>query len=238
MRRWTQLGLAASLLVLVGCFGQDSYNRRLTATLERLERTRRVEKNLMPAPEDKKFKDLSIFIRAPKDEALAKTGQLPAGEGQYELDTSFLDAKADAKLHLLARVKLPKRPQVKGAPPAPTPAPRGDFSRDVLNVLTSLYGPVEGFATPKFVDESKRGNRFKRLVVTANDKEVKLYTYKQDSYEVALVFEYDPKLRGALSSKIDLCLETFATGPRATANFNNGGEPEEEDVSGNTPAPM
>ena len=115
---------------------------------------------------------------------------------------------------------------------------RGDFPRDVLAVLTSVYGPVEGLTTPKFVDENKRGNRFKRLVVTANEKEIKLYTYKQDNYDVALIFVYDSKLRGALSSKIDLCLETFATGSKAGRIYNNG-EAEEEDTSGGgAPVPM
>ena len=238
MRRWSWLVISSALVCLVGCFGQDSYNKRLASTLERLERSRRVEKNLMPAPDEKKYKDLAIYVRPPKDEAQAKAGQLPAGEGQFEVDSSFLD-KQSAALHLLARVKLPKKAPTKGAAPTPTPAPRGEFTRDVLNVLISVYGPIEGLATPKFVDESKRGNRFKRLVVAANDKEVKLYTYKQDNYEVALVFVYDSKLRGALSSKIDLCLETFATGAKATQNYNSGGQPDEEDASGGgAPPPM
>lgn len=228
------LVMASGLVLAVGC-GQDSYNKRLAATLERLERERRIEKNLMPAPGEKRFQDLSIYIRPPKDEALAKTGQLPVGEGQFEMDASFLDLKSGATLHLLSRVKLPKKPATKGAPPVP-PAPlRGDLTRDVLAILTNAYGPVEGFATPKFVDESKRGNRFKRLVVTANDKEVKLYTYKQDNHEVALVFVYDSKLRGALSTKIDLCLETFATGPKAARNYS-GGEAEQDDSGGGGPA--
>ncbi len=229
MRRRCLLVMASALVVAFGC-GQESYNKRLAATLARLERERRIEKNLMPVPGEKKFQDLSIYIRPPKDEALAKTGQLPVGEGQYEIDSSFLD-KSGAELHLLSRVKLPKKPATKGAPPVAPTVARGDFTRDVLAVLTSVYGPVEGFATPKFVDESKRGNRFKRLVVTANDKEVKLYTYKQDNHEVALVFVYDPKLRGPLSTKIDLCLETFATGPKA-ARIYNGGESEQDDSGG------
>ena len=154
---------------------------------------------------------------------------MPVAEGQYELDASFAD-KGDAVLHLLARVKLPKKATPKGAPPPPPTSQRGDFTRDVLAVLGSVYGSVEGLANPKFVDESKRGNRFKRLVVTANDKELKLYTYKQDNYEAALIFVYDPKLKGPLSSKIDLCLETFATGVRADRS-SRGGEPDEEEVS-------
>ena len=234
MRRWCLLILSTTLVTALGC-GQESYNKRLAATLERLERERRIEKNLMPAPSDKKFQELSIYLRPPKDEAQTKTGQLPVGEGQFELDSSFVD-KAGPELHLLARVKLPKKPPTKGAPPPPPVVPRGEFARDVLAVLASVYGPVEGFTTPKFVEESKRGNRFKRLVVTANEKEVKVYTYKQDNYDVALVFVYDPKLRGALSSKIDLCLESFASGPKAS-RYYSGSEPD-DDASGSAVVPM
>ena len=235
MRRWCLLVCSTALVVAAGC-GQESYNKRLDATLARLERERRIAKNLMAPPTDKKFQELAIYVRPPKDETQVKTGQLPVGEGQFELDASFLD-KADAALHVLARVKLAKKPQAKGAPPAPAPVPRGDFPRDVLGALASQFGAVEGLTTPKFVDENKRGNLFKRLVVIANDKEVKLYTYKKDNYDVALIFVYDPKLRGALSTKIDLCLETFATGPKASRNYT-GGEPEETDAAGSAVTPM
>lgn len=234
MRRWCLLLLAPSLLAVAGC-GRESYAKRLDATVERMKRERRIEKNLNPAPKgDKRFTELAIFVRPPKDEAAAKTGQLPVGEGQFDLDASFADPKADSKLHVLARVKLPKKPATKGAPPPPPPAARGDFPRDVLAVLAGEFGQVEGLTNPKFVDESKRGNRFKRLVVTANEKEVKLYTYKQDNHDVALVFVYDPKLRGVLNNKIDLCLETFAVGPKAGRNYN-GDEPEEEEAGAVVP---
>lgn len=226
MRRWCLLLLASSLLISGGC-GRVSYNKRLEATLERKKRERRIEANLSPAPTgDKRFADLAIYVRPPKDQAPAKTALIQVPEGQYDLDASFVDPKVDSKLHMLARVKLPKKPLAKGAPPPPPPVARGDFPRDVLAILASEFGQVEGLTNPKFVDESKRGNRFKRLVVVANDKEVKLYTYKQDNHEVALIFVYDAKLRGALSNKIDLCLETFATGAKAA----RGGAAEEEEV--------
>ena len=235
MRRWCLLVSTTALVFVVGC-GQKSYSDRMTHNLERLERTRRINKNLMTAVEDKKFKDLAIYIRAPKDEGMAKASLLP--EGPFDLESSFLDDKTGATLHLLARVKLPKKPQTKGAAPAPTPAPRGDFTRDVLNTLSGVYGTVDGFATPKFVEESKRGNRFKRLVVTVGDKEIKVYTYKQDNHEVALVFVYNTALKGALSTKIELCLESFAAGAKASKIFNNNGEEEVDDASGATPVPM
>ena len=236
MRRWCLLVSTTALVFVTGCFGQKSYSDRLTHNLDRLQRMRRVEKYLMPAPDDKKYKDLAIYIRAPRDEAQAKASLLP--EGPFDLESSFLDDKTGAILHLLARVKLPKKPQTKGAAPAPVPAPRGDFTRDVLNVLSGVYGSVEGLTTPKFVDERKGSNSLKRLVVTANEKEIKLYTYKKDNHEVALVFVYDPNLKGPLSGKIDLCLETFAAGARATQIYNNNGQEADEDVSGATSAPM
>ena len=180
----------------------------------------------MDPPGDKKFLDLAIYIRPPKEEVLAKTGSLPVTEGQFDLDASFVD-KTDSTLHLLARVKMPKKAPAKGAPPPPAPAQRGEFVSDVLGVLASIAGP-EGLPTPKFVDESKRGNRFRRLIFSANDKEVKVYTYKEGNHEVALIFVYGAASRNTLASKIDLCLESFATGAKAARLYSNGGQAEEE----------
>jgi len=201
-----------------------------------LEYDRRVKKNLMPASDDKRFKDLALWIQPPKEEVIAKTGQLPVAEGQFDLDASFND-KSDAALHVLARVKLPKKAATKGAAPAPPPVARGEFGRDVLGVLAGVFGSAEGLDNPKFADESKRGNRFKRLIFNANEKEVKVYTYKQDAHEVALIFVYDPKLRASLASKVDLCLETFAAGAKAT-RLQNGGAEEEADGGGGAPVPL
>jgi len=230
-RAWLVI-VSTALVMAVGC-GRENYEKRLAKTLERLEYERRVKKNLMAGATDKKFVDHSIWVQAPKDEALAKTGQLPVAEGQFDLDASFNDKDA-AALHVFARVKLPKKPATKGAPPAPPPTARGEFSRDVLGVLASVFGSAEGLENPKFVEESKRGNRFKRLIFAANDKEVKVYTYKQDNHEVALVFVYDPKLRGTLATKVDLCLETFRAGLKATQIFN--GNVEEDSDGGGGPA--
>ena len=233
MRRCALLVLSSTML-LAGCFGRDSYEKRMEHRLEEIRYKRRLDSNLMARPNDKKFEDLAIHVRPPKDEDLTRTSQLPVPEGQYELDASFVD-KAGPALHLLARVKLPKKAPAKGAPAPPPPTQRGEFTRDVLAILTGFYPQVEGLMTPKFVDESKKGNRFKRLVTTVNDKgvdkELKLYTYKDGNYEAALIFVYDSKQRGTLGPKIDLCLETFATGPRATRIFG-GGQADDEDAAG------
>jgi hypothetical protein len=235
MRRvWVVMALMV-IVAMPGC-GRKSYEERLAKTLEQLEYTRRLNKNLMAPPGEKKFQDLGVYLRPPKEQALAKTVQLPVAEGQFDLEASFNDSKADSVLHVLARVKMPKKPPAKGAPPPPPPPQRGEFVGDVLGVISSVFGSPEGLQTPKFSDEVKRGNRFRRLIFTANDKEVKLYTYKQDNTEVALIFIYAPSLRGAISSKIDLCLESFATGPKANRLYT-GGAPEEEADSG-PPVPL
>jgi hypothetical protein len=235
MRRvWVVIATAA-LVAVVGC-GRKSYEERLGKTLEKLEYDRRLKKNLMDPPSEKKFMDLAIYLRAPKEEALAKAGQLPVSEGQFELDASFND-KTDANLHVLARVKMPKKAPAKGAPPVAALPPRGEFVADVLGVLSNLFGSPEGLQTPKFSDESKKGNRFRRLIFAAGDKEVKLYTYKQDNHEVALIFVYDPKLKGLLATKIDLCLESFATGAKATRLYS-GGAAEEDAEGGAPPGPI
>ena len=236
MRRvWVAMVVALLVTAAVSGCGRKSYEERLSKTLEQLEYTRRLNKNLMPPPGEKKFQDLGIYLRTPKDQALAKAAQLPVGEGQFDLDASFNDPKADSVLHVLARVKMPKKAAAKGAPPPPPPPQRGEFVGDVLGVLASVFGSPDGLVTPKFSDEVKKGNRFRRLIFAANEKEVKVYTYKEANTEVALIFVYAPSLRGTLSSKIDLCLESFATGARATRLFS-GGTPEEDESA--PPVPL
>jgi hypothetical protein len=230
MRRvWLVIALAG-LMTAIGC-GKENYNKRMAKTLEKMEKDKRIKKNLMEAANDKKFTDLAIYVRPPKDEAYAKAGQLPVGEGQFDLDASFND-KVDASLHVLARVKKPKKTPAKGAPPAAVPATaRGAFDADVLSVLSNVFGSPDALLTPKFTQDVKAGTPFKRLIFPYNDKEVKVYFYKQDAYEVALIFVYGTSLKGPLSSKIELCLEAFATGQKATKLFQ-GGNVDEESESG------
>jgi hypothetical protein len=235
MRRVWVVIASAVLVAGVGC-GKDSYEKRLSKTLEKLDYDRRLKRNLMEPPTEKKFQDLAIYVRAPKEEVLAKTGQLPVSEGQFDLDASFND-KTEATLHVLARVKLPKKPQTKGAPPAPTPPPRGEFVGEVLGILSSVFGSPEVLQAPKYSEESRKGgNRFKRLIFPATDKEVKLYIYKQGNHDVALIFVYDTKLKGPISAKIEYCLDSFATGEKA-ARLYSGGAADEEADSG-PPVPL
>jgi hypothetical protein len=229
MRRvWVMIATAA-LVAVVGC-GQKSYTERLEKTLEKLKYDKRVKANLMEPPKaEKKFTDLAIFVRPPKEETLTKTGQLPVSEGQFDLDASFVDTKdGNASLHLLARVKMPKKPATKGAQPVAAPPVRPEFVGEVIRVLSEVFGSPEVLQAPKFTEESHRGgNKFKRLIFNGNDKEVKLYTFKQGNHEVALIFVYDPKIKGLMASKIEYCLDTFAAGEKATQRYS-GGITEEE----------
>ncbi len=154
MRRVWVVITSALLVAVVGC-GRKSYEDRLDATLKKLEYDRRIKKNLMEPPkEEKKFTDLAIYVRPPKDEVLAKAGQLPVAEGSFDLDASFND-KTESSLHVLARVKMPKKAPAKGAPPPPALPPRGEFVGEVLGVLSNFYSSSEALQTPKFSDESR-----------------------------------------------------------------------------------
>jgi hypothetical protein len=238
MRRVWVVIASAALVAAVGC-GQKSYERRLADTLAKLEYDRRLKKNLMEAPTDKKFQELTIYIRPPREQAQAKTGQLPITEGQFDLDASFNDSKDNSSsLHVLARVKMPKKPPAKGQPIPPPAPPRGEFVGEVLGVLSTAFNAPEALASPKLSDKEseKYHNRFKRLIFNAGDKEVALYTSKQGAHEVALVYVYDTKIKGPISSKIELSLDSFAIGEKA-GRLYSGGEADEEVDSG-PPVPL
>ncbi len=233
MRRVCLVILSASLVATLGC-GRENYEKRQAKTMEKIRYDRRVGKNLMPAASEKKFTDLAIFLRPPKDEAPAKAGTLTVAEGQFDLEPSFID-KDGTTLQVLGRVKQPKKPPTKGAAPAPALPPRGEFNAEVIATLATTFGATDALAVTKLKDETKRGNRFKRLLFNANEKDIELYTIKQDNHEVALIFVYDPKLKATLSSKIQLCLETLAVGPKASRNFNGGASEEEADAGAPIP---
>ena len=234
MRRSGVLLACALLITVVGCAGRASYEKRMESTISYLKYRKRLDANLMPPPTDKKFTDLAIYVRPPKEEAEAKAFQLRAPEGAYDLEASFND-KAESALHILARVKLPKKPAAKGAPapPATPAAARGDFAGDVVLVLGEVFGPSDTLQVSKFKEETKTSiegapkNQFKRLIFTSGNKEVAVYLYKKEIHDVALIFVYDVKARQAISSKIDLCLGSFAVGPRATNAYNGGSNVEE-----------
>ncbi len=197
MRRVWLVIVSASLVIAVGC-GQKLQEADGEDPREDLEYDRRLKKNLMDPPSEKKFQDLAIYVRAPKEEALAKTGQLPVAEGQFDLDASFND-KTDATLHVLARVKMPKKAPAKGGAAASASAGPGRVRRRRRSASCPASSARPRRCRPRSSAEEvtpRTKNRFKRLIFTAGDKEVRLYTYKEGSHEVALIFVYDPKLKG------------------------------------------
>ena len=115
--------VATTILVLSGGCGSKSYEYRLDRTLESMRYRKRLDDNLMPPPAKgiAPFEELSIFLRPPKNLAQSKEFQMTVLEpGQFDLESSFFEEKMQ-NLHVLARVKKPKRPASK-KPAAPTPA--------------------------------------------------------------------------------------------------------------------
>src|SRR5262249_27954169 len=124
-------------------------------------------------------------------------------------------------MHVLARAKPPSAPGKKAAPP---PANRLEFNPDVLGLLGNFYNIELDSAKAK--EEKKRNNTFMHLSFEANGNNVPvcLCAPKANPAEVALIFEYPKSDQAALASKIDLCLESFATGERARRAFSGGDE--------------
>jgi hypothetical protein len=230
--------LAASglLLAIVGC-GSRSYEMRLDRTIEDMKYRKKLDDNLMPAPTKGKLEQVLIFIRPPKNlEGPAKEFLLTVLEpGMFDVSDSFFE-KDKQSLHVLARVKRPKAPADKkkaAAPPEPTN--RGEFVPDVFAVLNAVYGVELDPAKAK--EESKKSNKFKHLTFEGNNKVVQLYLYgaKNSPYEVALIYE-SPKGVPVSTSKLDLCLQSFAVGERARRSFT-GSISEEEPAEGAATGP-
>ncbi len=218
--------LSSSLLIAVGC-GSQGYERRLTKTLENMRYQKRLNDNLMPAPkrEEGKYEQLLIFIRPPQKMAWAKEFLFaPVEPGRFDLEGSFLDADKKANLHVLARIKQPKNTAKKKTPSPADNVARGEFNTDVLAVINGVYGTDIDLA--KFKEDVEKGNKFKHHTIDANDRNVQIYLYggKDDTHQVALIFEYPKSEQTILISKIKLCLESFAVGARARANYEGAGE--------------
>ena len=232
MRRVLAL-LATTALLLAGGCGGRSYDIRLDKTLERMRYEKRLKDNLMEAPKAK-FEYFMIFVRPPKNlTGPTKEFQLSALEpGKFDLTESFFEKDKQSSLHVLARVKQPKVASKKKAAAKPEPVtPRGDFSADVVAVLNSVYGVELDLAKAK-EEKKKEINVFKHMKFEGNGKVVQLYlnVVKGSSYEVALIFEYPKSEEANLVSKIELCLESFATGDRARKAFSGTGTEEEGDA--------
>ena len=158
-------------------------------------------------------------------------------EGQFDVDKTFYEG-TKSFLHVLAREKQAKKAPAKGAPAEPPPVAREPFNVAVLNAIKSNFGDDENLVPEKFKDEKFKANTFKKLLnVPLNGKEYQIYLFKEDPYEVALVFGFDPADKAPMSSKVKLALEAFAVGAKAKTKFNNGGSEEEAEGGGNRASP-
>ncbi|GAC1475881.1 MAG: hypothetical protein NVSMB9_29220 [Isosphaeraceae bacterium] len=238
MRRALVLMFALGLPLIGGCVGR-SYEVRLDKTLADMRYRKRLDDNLMPAPSKGKFNDNLIYLRPPKSlEGPAKEFTLTVLEpGRFDLSESFFEQDKQ-NLHVLARVKRPKTAAKKGAPAPPPPPSRGDFTADVLAVLSSVYNVDLDSAKAK--EESKRTNKFKHLAFEANGKDIQVYLYgsKTTPYEVALIYEYPKTERDNLVSKIELSLGSFEVGERARRAFSGSETVDESTEGSGAPGPV
>jgi hypothetical protein len=228
MRRVLVLLATTAMLIGGGC-GVKIYEERLNRTLDDMRYQKRLNDLLLPAAKGK-LEGLSIYIRPPKGlQGPAKETQLVVEPGKFEDVETFYEADKQ-NLHILSRVKLPKPAAKKGAAPAAEQTPRGDFTADVVAILNSYYS-VDIDPT-KAKAEVKGKNNFKKLVFEAGGKTVQVYirSIKGDPYEVALVFDYPKAEQAALSSKIELALESMRVGDRARLAFS-GNEGEETETA-------
>jgi len=237
MRRvLTVLATAATAVALVGGCGGKSYDIRLNRTLERMKYEKRLNDNLVPAPKGK-FESLLIFVRPPKALQQSKEFLLTALEpGKFDLSESFQE-KDKQNLHVLARVKRPKSTAKKKAAEKAEPVIEpGRLGADVVAILNGVYGVELDLLKAKEVTK-KEINVFKHLKFEGNGKVVQLYmnVVKNNPYEVALIFEYPRSEAESLVSKIELCLESFATGERARKAFAGGTTEEETEAAPTTP---
>ena len=238
MRRVLAMLVSAGCLIGAGC-GSKSYEERLNKTLEDMRYQKRLDDNLMPPPkrDQGKYEELMIFIRPPKNRVPASSKEFllyPAIEpGKFDLEGSFIEAKQQTpSLHVLARIKRPKDAAKKKGAPAPT-AERGDFNTDVLAIVNAVYSTDLDLS--KFKEATEKRNKFKEHTLDVGEKNVKIYLYggKDESHQVALIFEYPKSEQSTLVGKIKLCLESFAVGRRAQAQYSGAtGEEAESAATG------
>ncbi len=250
MKRLLATFLTASLVLVLGC--SKTYEDRLNRTLDRMKYIQRLDQYLQPPPQGK-YRDLGIFLRPPKplDQAPNLVG-LTEIPGFYDLASSFVGVMSQGgdqakkgqggpppalRLHVLARVKRPKKPAAKkGEPVEPPPSVnRGDFTTDVRTQLASDYGAGDTAVSGELKTETRRSNSFKRLIFTApsNGDTIRVYFYKEGDYEAALVWDIPPNApKPPIDTGIPLCLETFSVGPKALRAFAGGVGAEDAEAAG------
>jgi len=234
MRRVLATLGTAFLLVAGGC-GLNSYEKRLDLTLEKMRYEERLNNMLMPAESSGKWQELAIYLRPPKSMKAATEFLLPPTEpGKFDLEKSFFEDQKQS-LHVLARLKRAKTASKKKAPSPADTADRSNFSRDIINVLTTSFTPPDELTNAMFKPETKKNNEYKQATLTLPDKVVKVYFYKKEPYDVALIFEIPPAEVSNVTGKLNLCLESFAVGRRAENAFKGTGSDDES--AGPAPGP-
>jgi len=237
-RAWAVLG-SAGLLLTLGC-GTQNYDFRIEQTLDKMNYDRRLNENLMPPAAKGKLEELGIFLRPPKNLAgPTKTFQMTVVEpGRFDVETSFSEPDAQS-LHVIARVDRPKAAAKKGAPQQPEAAvPRGNFDEDVLNLVRNVSGAE--VAPSQLKEEQKHRNTFRALTLALEAKTIEVHIFDgsksnnaaERPYKVALIFEYPTAKKNAVTSKINLCLESFAVGDAARRAFAGGDVDEMEEQEG------
>ncbi len=227
MRRVLAMLGTACLLMAAGC-GLNSYEKRLDLTLEKMRYEERLNKMLMPAETGGKWQELAIYLRPPKSMKAATDFLLPPTEpGKFDLEKSFFEDQKQS-LHLLARLKRAKSaPGKKKAPSPADTADRTNFTRDIITVLTTSFSPPDELTAAMFKALKQKDNEFKAATLALPDKEVKVYFYKKEPYDIALIFEIPKEEVSNVTGKLNLCLESFAVGKRAENSFKGKGADEE-----------
>jgi hypothetical protein len=234
MRRVSTM-LATALLLIAGGCGLNSYEARLDKTLEKMRYEERLNKMLSPALTKGGWEEQLVYLRPPKGMVPATDFLLTAPEpGKFEIAASFHEEQKQI-LHVLVRVKRAKATGKKKAAPTPADtADRTNFNRDIISLLTTSFSPPDEITATKFKTVKEKDNEFKEFLFSVNDKDVKVCLNKEDNYETALIFEYPKAEQANVTSKITLCLESFATGKKANSAFKGTGGEEESGAAAPT----
>jgi hypothetical protein len=240
MKRALAILASLGLILVIGC--AQNYDLRLGHTMENRQYQRRLNTNLEAAPTKTNLETTKIYVRPPKGlKGPAQTFGLAVVEaGKFDIEDTFIDQQKQASLHVLARVIVPKPPTKKGAHPAES-TPRGEFTTDVLDLLKNVYGTDLDASKlkPDSKSHGRRTNSYKTVTLDLTAKEVKIYLFgdMNSPEKVALIFDYPKEEYKNLSTKIDLCLESFAVGEEARRAYSGVGDEEtgEEGAGGQPP---
>jgi hypothetical protein len=208
------LWLIGLMLSSMGCGA--TYEKRLKESVENIKYSARLDKYLNPAPQKPAFDRYMVFVRPPKPMVKTEVFQLATlVPGQFEIAETFADPESGANLHVLARFnKAPKQ-----AKNAPAPPPRGLFESDLKAILAAVYGDNEDL-NKKPKPETKKYNKYQAITMALpTGRDVRVYIQKQGEFNVALIWDYPTAQRSAIASKMNLSLESFASGNRAKDAF-------------------